>query len=126
MDILILTREQMIDLGLAGIFPMADEETGAEPKVVSASFADPYLLVIRDDSSMLLLCCDTHGDLDEVERSPELRSARWSSGSLYLDSRKAFSSISGQKEKNKQDTTFMFLLSTRGGMHVSSPIHCNL
>lgn len=48
------------------------------------SFADPALLVIRDDMTLLLLQADQSGDLDEIDLS-HLPKAKWLSGSLYRD-----------------------------------------
>ncbi|KAG6368515.1 hypothetical protein INS49_002725 [Diaporthe citri] len=69
------------DLGLAMILPMEDEETGAEPRVLSASICDPYLLLIRDDSSALVAEMSSDDELEELEK-PEgkLRSTKWVSG----------------------------------------------
>ncbi|KAJ6145223.1 hypothetical protein N7470_009118 [Penicillium chermesinum] len=55
------------DLGLAQIYPVWDEDTEEERTVRSVSFADPYIAIIRDDSSLLLLQTDESGDLDEAE-----------------------------------------------------------
>jgi cleavage and polyadenylation specificity factor subunit 1 len=113
-----------IDLGLAQIFPMTDELTGAEPKVISASFADPYLLLVRDDSSVFLISSDNHGDLDEIERGDALLATKWVSGSLYNDCRGIFNSNATSKmDKTNTESIFMFLLSAQGGLHVSSWVH---
>lgn len=71
--------------GLSQIYPMTDDDGDVEAKVMSASFADPYLLILRDDQSVLILEADDSGDLDEVERSTILMSTKWSCGSLYKD-----------------------------------------
>ena len=44
-----------------------DEEAGTYAKAASASFADPYLLIVKDNSSLLLMKTDETGELDEVE-----------------------------------------------------------
>jgi hypothetical protein len=63
-----LTPRCFLDLGLAQILPMYDDDTGAEPRIVSASFADPYLLLFRDDSSIFVAQCDDNNELEEIER----------------------------------------------------------
>ncbi|KAI9811358.1 MAG: mRNA cleavage and polyadenylation factor subunit [Pycnora praestabilis] len=108
------------DLSIAQIFPMTDEITGAEPKVVSTSFADPYLLIVRDDSSVIVLEADDHGDLDEVERGDALLATKWISGSLYTDQSHAFQAeVQDNKgNKGKDARTLLFLLSAEGGLHI--------
>lgn len=93
------------DLGLAQIFPMIDEVTEAELKIVHCSFADPYILLIRDDSSVTVLKADDTGDLDEVDRGDAILATKWLSGSIYK------SSHDGAKP-------FAYLLSGTGGLHV--------
>ncbi|KAI9835730.1 MAG: hypothetical protein M1819_001908 [Sarea resinae] len=104
------------ELGLSQIFPMADELTGAEPTVVSVSFADPYLLIVRDDASIVVLEADDSGDLDEVERGDALMSMKWLSGSLYRDRNGAIEMKSGREKS--QGKVLMFLLNTQGGMQI--------
>ena len=48
---------------------MFDEETGAEPAIVSAAFSDPYVLVRRDDGTIAVYVC--HGSSLEVEEIPK-------------------------------------------------------
>lgn len=105
------------DLGLAQILPMLDEETGAEPRALSASIADPYLLLIRDDGSVFVASIDKHNEMEEVEK-PEgpLSSTKWSSGCLYKDSSGIFQETKGENT----DAIMMFLLSTTGALHIYS------
>ncbi|EEY23743.1 cft-1 [Verticillium alfalfae VaMs.102] len=59
------------DLGLSQILPMLDEETGAEPRVISASIVDPYLLLLREDSSILVAQITNHNELEELDKEDE-------------------------------------------------------
>ena len=63
------------DLQLAQIIPMYNEETGEEPAIVKASFADPYLLLVRNDGSVMVHVCDEQTlEMEEVVlRSEHLR-----------------------------------------------------
>lgn len=100
------------------ILPMQDEETGAEPRVLHASICDPYLLLIRDDSSAFIAQMNSDDELEEVEK-PEgvLKSTKWVSGSLYADTKGVF----GQKAVEDGPTNiFMFLLSNTGSFQVGS------
>lgn len=102
-----LTR---LDLGLAQIYPVWDEDTSEERMAVSASFADPYLAILRDDSSLLLLQADDSGDLDEVTTKEPIASTKWLSCCLYEDTHKTFST---------QDDFLLFLLNSEGKLFVS-------
>lgn len=97
------------DLGLSQILPMLDEETGAEPRVLSASIVDPYLLLIRDDGSVFLAQIDNSNELEEVEKVG-MQQAKWVSGCLYNDTTGTFHSGG--------DSVMMFLLSSSGALHV--------
>lgn len=106
---------------------MTDELTGAEPKIVSTSFADPYVLVIRDDASIMVLEADDSGDLDEVERGDILLATKWLAGSLYKDTRGAFASLRKDQPQAAHTNVFMFLLGANGGLQVSaSTLYCLL
>lgn len=108
-----------LDLGLAQILPMYDEDTGADPKIVSASFADPFVLLLRDDSSIYVVYCDEHNDLEELEKEDDLLlSTNWLTGCLYNDHSGAFSSTPSDKEQSFKNI-FMFLLSAEGILVVS-------
>ena len=98
---------------------MTDELTGAEPKAVSTSFSDPYMLVVRDDASVLLLECDDNGDLEELDRGDPLLETSWLSGSLFRDRDQVFAGT-GPEEKSAlvKETVIMFLLSAAGALHV--------
>ena len=99
---------------------MTDEATGAEPKVISASFADTYVLVVRDDASVMVLRAEEGGDLDELEQGDLLRTNRWLSGSLYEDSNDTFRLESNESDADEEEsgTVLMFLLSDIGGLQV--------
>lgn len=110
------------DLGLSQILPMLDEETGAEPRVISASIVDPYLLLVREDSSILVASIDKNNELEEVEKTDEtLTSTKWLSGCLYKDTHGVFSPVQTDKGSADNDSVFMFLLSAAGALYVREP-----
>jgi cleavage and polyadenylation specificity factor subunit 1 len=110
-----------IDLGLAQILPMLDEETGAEPKIAKASLADPFLLLIRDDASILVARCDDDNDLEEIERDDDiLLTTKWHTGCLYRDTAGAFTSIQQNKRSNDAGPVYMFLFNSEGTLYVST------
>ncbi len=102
---------------------MFDESTGNEPKILTASFADPYLVLIRDDLSICLIQCDGDGDLEEVELGESMRACQWMSGCLYRDGHRRFGGI--QKGNGAASTSTdirLFMLSAEGALHVSLTI----
>ena len=99
---------------------MSDETTDAEPRVLSASFADPYVLLVRDDTSTLLLRAEESGDLDEVERGISLQQNGIRSGSLFEDTNDLFRLEYGEDSDDEAGNVLMFLLTCGGGLQVSS------
>ena len=113
-----------LDLGLAQILPMLDEETGAEPKIVKAGLADPFLLLIRDDASIFVARCDDDNDLEEIEKDDDiLLMTKWLTGCLYRDATGAFTSIQRNKRSNDAGPVYMFLLNAEGTLYVSVRKH---
>jgi hypothetical protein len=99
---------------------MIDEETGAEPKIVSASISDPFLLLIRDDASIFVASCDEVNELEELEREDDtLLATKWISGCLYTDSKGLFASQQNDKGSKIGENILMFLLSAGGAIYVS-------
>ncbi|KAK5116268.1 hypothetical protein LTR85_009240 [Meristemomyces frigidus] len=76
-------RTYEFDLSLSQIIPMADEETDAELKVIAVSFCDPYMLVIRHDSSIQVLKIDRSGDVEPLDDTEGSTANKWLSGCLY-------------------------------------------
>ncbi|PQE22071.1 cpsf a subunit region protein [Rutstroemia sp. NJR-2017a BVV2] len=104
------------DLGLAQILPMLDDDTGAEPKIVSASFADPFILLLRDDASIFVAQCDDDNELEEIERVDDnLLATKWLAGCLYDDCSGAFDKTASEKTG---ENVKMFLLSAGGALHI--------
>ena len=107
----------LTDLGLAQILPMYDDDTGAEPNIISASFADPFLLLLRDDCSVVVAQCDDNNEVEEIEKEEQsLASTKWIAGCLYSDTTGVFAS--DNKQKKSSHNYLMFLLSTLGALHV--------
>jgi cleavage and polyadenylation specificity factor subunit 1 len=107
-----------LDLGLAQIYPIWDEDTDEERLATSASFEDPYLAILRDDSSLLVLQADDSGDLDEVSLPDEIVSSKWRSSCLYHDKHQAFSGFS-PLPNTAEGNVLMFLLSMDNKLSVS-------
>lgn len=78
------------DFGLSQIFPIMDEEEGQMAKAGKASFADPYLAIVREDGILTLLKADKAGELDEVDLPTTLKDSNVLSTSLYHDSEDFF------------------------------------
>lgn len=86
---------------------------------MSASFVDPYLAILRDDSSLLLLQIDDSGDLDEITLPGEIPTSKWRSVCLYHDKYETFSAFPATPDRPVEDNTFMFLLSSECKLSVS-------
>ena len=80
---------------------------------------DTYILLARDDSSMVILGPDESGDLEVREQGERLNNGKWLSGSLYDDTNDIFRLQYDDDEEEEPGTVLMFLLSTNGGLHVS-------
>lgn len=114
LDLLLNANLAFTDLELAQILPMLDEETGAEPRIISANILDPYLLLMRDDTSVFIARIDKNNELEEVEKDDEaLVTTKWVSGCLYQD----HASIFGKGDEAGKDI-LMFLLSASGALYV--------
>ena len=97
---------------------MLDEETGFDPRVISASIADPYLLLIRDDSSAYVAQMDKNNELEEIEGEDKaLATTKWLSGCLYRDDSGLFAETA-DKDQKPGDAIIMFLLSAAGALYV--------
>lgn len=88
---------------------------------MSASFVDPFLVIIRDDSSILLLRIDESGDLDEVSLSESISNSKWSSACLYHDKQQVFGPPPSTPNASSKDNAVMFLLSEDRKLSVSHP-----
>lgn len=86
--------------------------------MIRASFLDPYVLLIKNDLSIVLLTADETGDLDEIEQGDSLKEGKWSSGYLYEDSNDIFRLEFGEDSEDEAGNVLMFLLSAVGGLHV--------
>jgi cleavage and polyadenylation specificity factor subunit 1 len=71
------------DLALSQIIPMLDEETDAELKIITTDFLDPYMLALRDDSSVQVLKVDKSGDVEALEVEGEIKERKRISACLY-------------------------------------------
>ncbi|KAM0712189.1 hypothetical protein Q7P37_011283 [Cladosporium fusiforme] len=93
------------DLGLSQIIPMIDEESEAELKIAHTSFCDPYLLVLRDDSSVQILRVEKNGDVEPLDPSEAtFTESKWLGGCLYGG-------------KLTKDQAAVFLLREDGSLH---------
>lgn len=85
------------------IITMEDEDGNEGLHILNATFADPYMLILRDNSSVKLYKASGDGEVEDVEASG-LTSTQWLSASLYKPS--------------TYDETYIFLLTHQGGLHV--------
>ncbi|KAF2013333.1 protein CFT1 [Aaosphaeria arxii CBS 175.79] len=91
------------ELNMDQMIPMEDETSGDELQVIGASFADPYLLVLREDSSAKIFKASSSDEVEDVECSG-LSSSQWLSASLFKSS--------------KIPEIYTLLLSPEGGLYM--------
>ncbi|KXX80155.1 Protein cft1 [Madurella mycetomatis] len=107
------------DFGLSQIVPMLDEDTGAEPRAVSASIADPFILIIRDDSSAFIAKIDNSNELEELRKEDQtLATTKWLTGCLYTDTNAIFAEEAAGKGVKPAQSILMFLLNANGALHI--------
>jgi cleavage and polyadenylation specificity factor subunit 1 len=104
-----LTRKTCPELGLAQIYPIWDEDTDEERIAISASLMDPFIAILRDDASLLLLQADESGDLDEVALSDDISNLKCRSICLYKDKYHTFTSASNSVDGGD---TLLFVLTS--------------
>ncbi|KAL8753571.1 MAG: hypothetical protein Q9184_005382 [Pyrenodesmia sp. 2 TL-2023] len=107
------------DFSLAQIIPLAEEESmETAPKIIHASFADPYVLLVREDESIMLLRADEGGELEEVEQGAGLKRKGFRHGCLYEDSSDVFRLESEVEDEDDAGNVLMFLLTVGGGLQI--------
>jgi len=106
------------DFGLSQICPLSEDVSGYTPQVLTASFAEPYVLLLRDDATITVLKSDETGDLEELETTDSLKSSRWQSGCLYDDVKDVFRLESDDEEEGDPSSVLMFLLSEKGSLDI--------
>ena len=84
--------------------------------MVAASFADPYVLLVKDDQSMSILAADESGDLEELQQGEKIKNEKWNSGSLYDDANDALRLEFSEDEE--ASNVLLFLLTSHGGLQV--------
>jgi cleavage and polyadenylation specificity factor subunit 1 len=99
-----------------------DEETDATAKAVCASFKDPYVVIVKDDRSIVLLKTDKKGELDEEDLGPHLVSNQYISASLYSDSQGIFTTRRNSQGTSVETeaTCVLALLSSKGALSIYS------
>ncbi len=103
------------DFGLSQIFPIMDEEEGQTARAIRASFVEPFIVLLKDDSTLTLLKADSKGELEECDLPESLSAGNFSSVWLYLDRPDFFQASRFQKSKSL-DTNILLLLLTKDGI----------
>ncbi|KAF3920892.1 hypothetical protein ABW21_db0207301 [Orbilia brochopaga] len=72
------------DLQLIQIISTNDEDPDGGPHIVSASFADPYMLLICGDSSISVDQCQARSlELERIPRPDAIKDTKYTNGCLY-------------------------------------------
>ncbi|KAF3919622.1 hypothetical protein ABW20_dc0104464 [Dactylellina cionopaga] len=89
-----------------------DEDPDGGPHIVSASFADPYMLLICGDSSISVdQCHERTLELERIERSDIIKNTKYTNGCLY----RCTSDIFGSGTKSE---ILCFLLTEDGTLQI--------
>ncbi|KAF3276930.1 mRNA cleavage and polyadenylation factor subunit [Orbilia oligospora] len=100
------------ELQLIQIISTNDEDPDGGPHIVSASFADPYMLLICGDSSILACQCHERTlELDRIELPATIKDTKYTNGCLYTSSSEVF----GLGTKSQ---VLCFLLTEEGTLQV--------
>ena len=115
------------EFGLAQIWPISDEDDSTEVKASSASFADPHVLIVKDDSNLLLLKADRSGELDEVETPTRIADTKAISAVLYEDTLDSFDSKRYYADAEVEATAqILVLLGAEGSLGLYSLYDLNI
>jgi cleavage and polyadenylation specificity factor subunit 1 len=71
------------EFNIEQIIPASDETTDVELKNIGACFCDPFVLLLRDDSSIAVHQADKSGELEPLDRGDGILASRWLSACLY-------------------------------------------
>ncbi|KAE9968773.1 hypothetical protein BLS_005663 [Venturia inaequalis] len=93
------------EFNMAQIIPASDETTEVELKNIGADFCDPYVLLLRDDSSIAIHQADKNGELEPLDRGDGILASRWLSACLY-------------KSDETENKTLLFGLTGEGQLRV--------
>ena len=94
------------NLALSQIIPMLDDETDVEYSINHTSLLDPYLLLVRDDNSVMVLQVQGK-DIEPLDGQGSIAEKKWRSGCVYAGE------LTGHEPG-------LFLLSTEGTLHAFS------
>ena len=106
-------------MSLAQIVQFADDAAGDAPKAIAASIAEPFIIVLLEDGRLRVMRADESGDLEEIE-DPGSPATKWQSGALFDDVNDVFRLTDDAMDEGDSSSVLMFLLTTEGGLQVSS------
>ena len=116
----------LVDFSLAQIWPLYEDPSDDDPKVVFASIAEPYVLLIREDNTIVVLKENDSGELERIEEDEGLAKTRWQSGALFDDVDDAFHLANETVDDDDEaGSVLLFLLGTDGSLQVSVTKLCS-
>lgn len=116
------SADRPVDFALDQIVPVSDDAENG-PKVIAASVAEPYILLMRDDRSIIVLRTEDNGEIEEVPKPPALVQKEWQFGALYDDADDAFHLPLEIEDTDDVGTVLMFMLGCDGSLHVRFLLH---
>ncbi|KPI45233.1 Protein cft1 [Cyphellophora attinorum] len=100
------------------ILPIVDEDEDLLARAVSADFAEPYMTILKDDRTFMLLKADKSGELEELELPTTFAGTNFTSASLYLDKADYFQS-SRFLSASSEPVVLLVCLATNGALSIT-------
>jgi cleavage and polyadenylation specificity factor subunit 1 len=89
-----------------------------DPKVIAATFAEPYIVLLRDDSSVIILNLDDDGELQDLAVFGSISRTRYCSAALYDDTNDIFQL--SRDDVDEPTSVLLFLVDVDGCLCVST------
>jgi cleavage and polyadenylation specificity factor subunit 1 len=100
--------DKYLDFELEQILPISDDSE-EDLKVLSASFAGGYLLILRSDSSIAVFD-ESSGEIEALDVGENIAKSKWLSACLYKPT--------SSKADADEAATLAFCLSPEGGLRI--------
>lgn len=102
---------------MSQILPIVDEDEGQLSRVTKASFAEPYMTLVKDDRSIVVLKSDKNGELEELELPVAMSGDTFVSADVWLDGSDFFQS-SRFHTSGHEVNALLTLVSSNGSLSI--------
>ena len=98
---------------------MVEEDSDSGAPVIAASILDPFILLVKNDSTLALLRSEENGDVEEIEATAASSEIRCISACLYEDTNDVLRLPFDDDSDVEATNVLAFLLTPHGGLKVS-------